>query len=133
MTLIDTRTMVDYLHGDRTPQTRLLDEQLGRERFILGDLVYYELLRGFRRDADYQLARSILQPLERHALVSEQSIAAGIDFFRELRACCDASPATTTMLLASHCLLNDLPLLFSDPDFSPMVRHLGLNDRLGVL
>jgi len=130
MTLIDTRTLIDFFHDQETPQTRLLDSQLGREQFVLGDLVHYELMRGFRRDSDLELAGSVLQPLQRQALVTEESVAAGIAHYRKLRACCDASPATTAMFLATHCLLHEQPLLFSDPAFAPMVTHLELYDRL---
>ena len=130
MTLVDIRTLVDYLHALHTPQTVLLDQILGHERVILGDLVYYEVMRGFRRDADYQLARSVLEPLERHSLSYRQSVASGIEHFRLLRNQAHCTPSTTTMLLASHCLLEGLPLLFSDAVFAPMVDRLGLVDRL---
>lgn len=130
MTLVDVRTLVDYLHAQHTPQTELLDSILGRERVILGDLVYYEVMRGFRRDSDYQLALSVLEPLEQQPLSYRQSVASGIEHFRLLRNQANATPPTTAMLLASHCLLKGLPLLFSDPVFAPMVDRLGLIDRL---
>jgi len=130
MMLIDTRTLVDFFHQRDTPQTLLLDRQLGCEQLLLGDLVYYQVMRGFRRDSDLELAQSVLQPLQRQALVTEESVAAGIAHYRKLRACCDASPATTAMFLATHCLLHEQPLLFSDPAFAPMVTHLELYDRL---
>ena len=132
MMLIDTRTLVDFFHQRDTPQTLLLDRQLGCEQLLLGDLVYYQVMRGFRRDSDLELAQSVLQPLQRQALVNEESIAASIAYFRKLRACSNASPGTTTLFLTTHCLLNDLPLLFSNPAFQPMVTHLGLFDRLAL-
>ena len=132
MMLIDTRTLVDYLHDQQTPQTTLLDRCLSRERIIIGDLVYYELMRGFRRDSDLQLARPVLEPLERQTLSYPTSIAASIEHYRFLRNYCDTTPPTTTILLAAHCLLGNSPLLFSDPAFEPMVERLGLIDRLGM-
>ena len=34
------------------------------------------------------------------------------------------------LLIASACIRHDLPLLFSDRDFDPFVRHCGLRDAL---
>ena len=132
MTLVDTRTLVDFLHHEQTPQTALLDRILSTERVIIGDLVYYELMRGFRRDSDYQLALSVLQALEQQPLSTPQSVAAGIEHYRFLRNSCDSTPPTTTVLLAAHCVLEGLPLLFTDPAFEPMVTRRGLIDRLAV-
>jgi len=132
MMLVDTRTLIDYLHAEQSPQTALLDSRLSHERIIIGDLVYYEVMRGFRRDSDLQLAQTVLEPLERHTLSYPQSIAASIEHYRLLRNQCDSTPPTTTVLLASHCVLNGLPLLFTDPAFEPMVERLGLVDRLGI-
>ena len=132
MTLVDTRTWVDFLHAEQTPQTTLLDRILSSERVIMGDLVYYDVMRGFRRDSDYQLALSVLKPLERQSLSTPQIIASGIEHYRLLRNRAHGTPPTTAMLLASHCLLEDLPLLFSDPIFEPMVAQLGLTNRLDL-
>jgi len=132
MTLVDTHTMVDFLHDRQTPQTQLLDQQLGKELFILGDLVYYELLRGFRRNSDLQLARAALEPMERQALVNQQSVEEAAEHFRLLRSEHNLFPDTTQMLLATHCMINNLPLLFSDDCFAPMVDKMGLIDRLGT-
>lgn len=129
MTLVDTRTWVDFLHRNNTPQARLLNSLLGRERVLMGDLVYYELLCGFRRDSDYRLALSALQRLEHRQLISEETIPAAAENYRLLRECCNTAADSTAVFLATHCVLNNLPLLFTGPEFSPMVTHLGLSDR----
>ncbi len=129
MTLVDTRTWVDFLHQRDTPATALLDALLSQERIILGDLVRYELLTGFRRDADFELVESTLAPLECQPLVTPESTRLAIGHCRTLRSRHQASPDTVSMMLASHCLIHRLPLLFSNPVFVPMVNHLGLMDR----
>lgn len=130
MTLVDTATWVDFLHDRDTPATGMLDRLLSRERIILGDLVWYELLRGFRRDSDFELAHSLLEPLERRQLVTPEVSRAAVGHFRLLRNQFQTAPDTVSMMVASYCLEYDVPLLFSKPVFHVIAGHLGLQDRM---
>jgi hypothetical protein len=37
---------------------------LGEERVLIGDLILVEVLQGFRREADFRRARTLLEALE---------------------------------------------------------------------
>lgn len=75
--LVDTSVWIDYFNGRVTDETDLLDILLRRERPLTGDLIFAEVLQGFRRDADFERARELLSTLEFSAMAGrEMAIAA---------------------------------------------------------
>ena len=50
MILVDSSVWIDFFNGRDTRQTDLLDGLLGEEEVLAWDLIYVEVLRGFRRD-----------------------------------------------------------------------------------
>ena len=52
--------------------------------------------------------------------------------YRHLRALGVTVRKTVDTLIATACIEAGLPLLFSDRDFEPFVRHLGLVDAMAV-
>jgi len=54
---------MDYFNGIFTWQTELLDIYLSKLAFIIGDLIFAEVLQGFRSDKDYETAKNFLSAL----------------------------------------------------------------------
>jgi predicted nucleic acid-binding protein len=77
MILADSSVWIDYFNGRVTPETDALDDLLGREPILTGDLILTEVLQGFRRDADYRKARRLLETLELRTLGGRQVAIAG--------------------------------------------------------
>ena len=50
MILADTSVWIDYLNGQITPQTDLLDSFLVEGTIAMGDLILLEILQGIRED-----------------------------------------------------------------------------------
>lgn len=50
--------------------------------------------------------------------------------YRTLRARGITVRKTIDTLIATRCIVDDVPLLFSDRDFEPFVAHLGLRDAM---
>lgn len=48
MILADSSVWIDYFNGIVTPQTDLLDHALQSDIILTGDLIYAEVLQGFR-------------------------------------------------------------------------------------
>ena len=63
MIIVDSSVWIDYFNGRDTPQTDKLDELLGIELLGIGDMIFTEVLQGFRLDQDYRTAKKVLTSL----------------------------------------------------------------------
>lgn len=130
MILVDSSVWIDYFRGKATPQAEKLDVLLGSEPIAIGDLVLAEVLQGFVAEKDFNQARKLLTSL---AIVdiggSEVALAAARNF-RALRALGVTVRKTIDTMIATRCIVDGLSLLYSDRDFDPFVKHLGLRSAL---
>lgn len=126
MILVDTSVWIDYFNGTHNRQTDCLDGLLGQEPVAIGDLMLAEVLQGFRSDAGYRQAKSLLLDLTIFQMVSTERAVRAADNFRYLRKRAVTVRKTIDTLIATFCIDRDIPLLFSDRDFEPFVRHLNL-------
>ncbi len=127
MVLVDTSVLIDYFKAADTQETALLDAFLDAGVSILiGDLVLMELLQGVRSE---EQAKLVLQELSVYRTIT----IGGPDFaiqaahhYRQLRGIGITPRKSIDTLIATRCILEEIPLLFSDRDFEPFVQHLGL-------
>ncbi|MHB1158094.1 MAG: type II toxin-antitoxin system VapC family toxin [Phycisphaerales bacterium] len=130
MILVDSSVWIDYFRGKNTPQAGRLDTLLGNELLVTGDLVLAEVLQGFDRERDFKLARELLTSLDVVELAGNDIAVQAARNFRTLRAGGVTVRKTIDTIIATHCMVNDLALLYSDRDFDPFVRHLGLRSAM---
>jgi predicted nucleic acid-binding protein len=126
MILVDTSVWIDYFNGRPTEEADLLDELLGREPILIGDLILAEVLQGFRVEADFRKALRILETFEFREMLGRNVAIASARNYRALRARGVTIRKTIDVLIGTFCILNGHQLLHSDRDFDPMTRHLGL-------
>ena len=126
MVLVDSSVWIDYFNGAVTPETDTLDTLLGRDLVLMGDLILTEVLQGFRDDADYRLARKLLDPLELRVLGGREVALRAADNYRTLRSRGVTVRKTIDVIIGSYCLLHAIPLLHADRDFDALETHLGL-------
>lgn len=124
--LVDSSVWIDYFLGRDTPQAEILDRSLGVRAVGVGDLVLTEVLQGFRDDKDYRIARSIMSELTVFELLGKDMAVKSAENFRKLRKKGITIRKTADVIIATYCIEHSLPLLFSDKDFKPFVRHLKL-------
>lgn len=127
MVLVDTSVLIDYFRATETSATQALDKLIDNGISILiGDLVLAELLQGTRSD---QHAIKILKELREYQSISivgpECAILAAHNY-RILRSLGITTRKTIDCLIATRCIMDDIPLLYTDRDFDPFVTHLGL-------
>ena len=130
MILVDSSVWIDYFRGTPTPQTDFLDALLGREPILIGDLILAEVLQGFSSDRDFEQARTLLGALEVVPLGGAAIAIQAARNFRTLRALGITVRKTIDTLIATSCIEHDHALLFSDRDFDPFVRYLGLRSAM---
>jgi predicted nucleic acid-binding protein len=126
MILVDSSVWIDFFNGRETHQTDALDNLLGREPVLIGDLILTEVLLGFRRDADYRKARALLDTLELRRLGGKAIAVAAADNYRRLRRRGVTPRKTIDMIIATYCIANGLQLLHADRDFDGLEKELGL-------
>jgi len=126
MILVDSSVWIDYFSGTTTAQTDLLDGLLGHELVVIGDLILTEVLQGFRSERDFRKARQLLDTLILKEMLGKYMAIKSAQNYRRLRARGVTARKTIDVIIATFCIENKLPLLHSDKDFTPMVKHLGL-------
>jgi predicted nucleic acid-binding protein len=126
MILVDSSVWIDFFNGRETHQTDALDNLLGQEPVLIGDLILTEVLQGFRRDADYRKARALLDTLELRQLGGKAIALAAADNYRRLRRRGVTPRKTIDMMIATYCIAHGLQLLHSDRDFDGLEKELGL-------
>lgn len=130
MILVDSSVWVDYFNGRLTRETDYLDSLLGLEPIAVGDLILVEVLQGFRGDADYEVAKELFSGLTAYDMLGANLAVKTADNYRVLRKKGITVRKTTDVIIATFCIEHRMPLLFSDRDFEPFVRHLALKPAL---
>ena len=130
MILVDSSVWIDYFRGTATPEAEKLDELLGTELIAIGDLILAEVLQGFDSDRAFEQARRLLASLVIVDLGGPAIALQAAKNFRTLRALGVTVRKTIDTVIATRCIANSLPLLYSDRDFDPFVEYLGLRSAL---
>ena len=130
MILVDSSVWIDYFRGTATPEAEKLDELLGTELIAIGDLILAEVLQGFDSGRAFAQARRLLASLVIVDLGGPAIALHAAKNFRTLRALGVTVRKTIDTVIATRCIADGLPLLYSDRDFDPFVEHLGLRSAL---
>ncbi|MEH3104275.1 MAG: PIN domain nuclease [Sphingomonas phyllosphaerae] len=130
MILVDSGVWIDYFGGARTLQTEWLDAQLSRRRFLIGDLILVEVLQGCRTDRQFETLRTALGSFRSIPIVDDVVALQAARNYRTLRARGITIRKTIDTLIATRCIIDGVPLLYSDRDFVPFVAHLGLRSAM---
>ena len=130
MILVDTSVWIDYFNGQENKATDYLDDCLIEGTVAIGDLIYLEILQGFRADRDYRTAKTKLEELTIYEMFGLDAVEQCAKNYRMLRKKGITVRKTADVIIASFCIRNKMPLLFLDRDFVPFVKHLGLTPAL---
>ena len=126
MILVDSSVWIDYFTGIDSQQTDTLDKTLGVQPVAAGDLILAEVLQDFRHDRDYKKAKALFDTVTIFEMLGREMALASADNFRSLRKKGITIRKTADVIIATFCIKQRIPLLFSDKDFKPFVEHLGL-------
>ena len=126
MILVDTSVWISYLNDIDSPECDTLDRTLDEGTAVIGDIVFLEILQGFKNDKDYKNTKEQLSKLDQYELFGHRMVEKCAKNYRLLRKKGITIRSTTDVIIATFCIENKLPLLFSDRDFLPFVQHLKL-------
>ena len=126
MVLVDSSVWIDYFNGVPTPETDRLDALLGQDVVATGDLILVEVLQGIRNDSDFRAVKRALSEFPSFDLLGRERADRVAMRYRRLRRNGVTIRKTVDVVIASFCVDEGIPLLFSDRAFLPMVKYLGL-------
>ena len=123
MIMVDSSVWIDYFNGNSTWQTNLLDNLLSSTPIIMGDLIFTEILQGFRYDKEYKAAKSYLDELPFRQMGGYNVAVKSANIYRELRKQGITVRKTLDVIIATFCIIEGLTLLHDDRDFDPISTH----------
>ena len=126
MIIVDSSVWIDFFNGNDTLEADTLDNLLGTQEVAIGDLIILEVLRGFRSDKDFKIAKDHLTSLVQYNMLNSELAMKATEYYRKLREKGSTVRKTADVIIATFCIENNHPLLYSDRDFTPFVEHLGL-------
>ncbi len=133
MILVDSSVWIDYFRRLRTPETDRLDALLGADEIAIGDLMLTEVLQGFTRDGEFDIALRLMSAVPVIDIGGKDIAIQATKNFRYLRTLGVTIRKTIDTLIATRCIEDDYALLFSDRDFEPFVEHLGLRRAIAPI
>ena len=117
MILVDTSIWIDFFNGQFDTYIEKFENIIKKEIILIGDLIRIEILQGFKSDKDYEVAKNLLYEYEQVSLVSNETSELSISMYRDLRHKGITIKKTIDTIIASYCILNEIPLLTKDKDF----------------
>jgi len=133
LTLVDSSVWIDLLANRSTVQTRALTQCLDRgDPLAIGDLVLMEVLQGARSERSADDAIRFFAKFNKVQIADPRVAVQAARNYRHLRSLGITIRKTIDTLIATRCILDRLPLLYSDRDFDPFVQHLGLRPALAT-
>lgn len=126
MIFVDSSVLIDYFNGANNWQVEKLDELLGKEIVVIGDYILVEVLQGFKRDKDFETAKTVLNSFPCFNMLGEEIAIKCAKNYRKLRKKGITIRKTIDVIISTFCIENGLQLLHNDKDFFPFEKHLGL-------
>lgn len=133
MILVDSSVWVDRFIGRATLQTVAADRFITAEQSLLvGDLVLTEVLQGTRDERHFASVARQLARFDPITIVDHRVALEAAQYYQRLRARGITVRKTIDTLIATRCILDNIPLLYADRDFDPFVQHFGLRSALDL-
>lgn len=126
MILVDSSVWIDFFNGKDAEHVEKLYQLLGNQVVVSGDLIWVEVLKGFKNDSQFQKAKTALESLPYFTLINKETALLAAEHYRVLRKKGVTVRKTIDMIIATFCVANNIRLLHADKDFQVMEAHLGL-------
>ena len=125
MITADSSVWIDYLAGRSTRAVSQLDAVLddSSRDIVLLDVVLMEVLRGFRFDHEWRMARNAFAALPVLTAGGETVASKAASIYRSLRSEGVTVRSSIDLLIGAWCIENDCSLIHSDRDFDAMPSY----------
>ena len=126
MILVYSSVWIDYFNGIENEQTNYLQANLGAQPFATGDLILAEVLQGFKTEKAFRQANSLFSELFYFDMLGKEVALKAASNYRLLRKRGLTIRKTMDIMIATFCMMHDMPLLHNDREFNAAETHLGL-------
>ena len=126
MVLVDSGVWIDFFRGASNALTDRLVDLIQTNVVGVGDLMLVEVLQGFTNDREQADARRLMSVFPTIDIAGKEIAIQAAQNFRRLRQRGITVRKTIDTLIATRCIVDGIPLLYSDRDFDPFVEYLGL-------
>lgn len=131
MILVDSSVWIDRFANRNTAQVNLLSDLLAnQQQVVMGDLMLVEVLQGTRDARHFDQTLGRLGDYPRLTVSTPWVAIQAARNYQYLRGLGVTIRKTIDTLIATRCIVDRMPLLYSDRDFDPFVQHLGLISAL---
>jgi len=127
MTIVETTVWIDFINGSDKPHAVWLERNRSQAGLGVIDLIFCEVLQGFRDEKLFRDVRNELLKLGVHSSGGAELALASAQNYRFLRARGITVRKTIDCLIATYCIRGGHTLLHNDRDFDPFEEHLGLS------
>ncbi len=125
MVLIDTSIWIEFFQHPGSPEAAGLEELIREHnQAVLCGIILQEVLQRIRDDKSHAATKSRLTKLPYLDMRKDVHLAAA-SLYRSLRAKGITVPSAETSI-ASHAILNNIPLYTNDDHFSIIAKHTRL-------
>jgi predicted nucleic acid-binding protein len=124
--LVDSSVWISYLNGKNTKEAEFLSRFIGVGNILMTDLIFTEILQGYRDDSGFNDVKSFLDEFPFVIMGSQELALKSAQNYRFLRKNGITIRKTIDSYIATYCIEKDMTILHSDKDFEPFVEHLGL-------
>jgi predicted nucleic acid-binding protein len=128
MLVVDSSVWIDFFNAADHPAVDMLASLLdqGEVRIVVPDLVFFEVLRGFRQERSYREAKLLLESFDLEDASNIRLAELAAQHYRSLRALGFTVRSGMDVLVASFCIERDYALLHRDRDFQAFESLRGL-------
>ena len=125
MITADSSVWIDYLAGRNTAAATQLDAVLddSSHDIVLLDVVLMGVLRGFRFDHEWRMARNAFSALPVLTAGGEVVASKAANIYRSLRGEGVTVRSSIDLLIGAWCIEHECSLIHSDRDFDAMPAH----------
>ena len=125
MITADSSVWIDYLGGRNTRAATQLDAVLddSSHDIVLLDVVLMEVLRGFRFDHEWRVAKNAFAALPVLNAGGEAVASKAASMYRSLRSEGVTVRSAIDLLIGAWCIEHECSLIHSDRDFNAMNGH----------
>jgi hypothetical protein len=125
--VVDTSVWIDVLNERTSPQAlRCVELIEGGEPIALTDVVFTEILQGFRSEREADLVERHLRAFPILRLEGLDDFALAAELYRRARCAGATIRKTLDCLIAVPCVRTGAPILHADADFDQLAKHTPL-------
>jgi hypothetical protein len=125
--VVDTSVWIDVLNEKDSPQALRCVELIERgEPIALTDIVFTEILQGFRSEREARLVEGHMKAFPMLRLDGLEDFALAAQLYRRARRAGVTIRKTLDCLIAAPCVRTGAPILHSDADFDRLAECTSL-------